>query len=239
MTKLTEFDIDELVFQIHEDLKLAFHLAQVDQLSGSFQIDSVRARLGRKDLDKLASPGNRNLLNPERYPDEEDWEIELNYSKRNNTCIDKKSFASPSDPLLFENLKGLPLSSLKGISEHWQRVFTDVNVLTLGDLADLPETQIHDMCKKLHTFLPQEFQTKVVLLKQPLLMVEKIEGEHLLFKDIAMCSENELKTIFSNHFTNNEIRRIKNTIDLLMLVLDKDVFINLSLNNLFRSEMRE
>lgn len=234
MTTITEFDIDELVVQLHEELKLAFHLAQVDKLGDRFQLEFVKARMGRKDLERPREDSAYNLLKPDRYPNEEDWEIEVSYSNRNHTLKEKKS-ATPlrGEYMLFDNLKDLPLSSLKGISEYWQSVFMEVNIQTLGELISMPEGLVYALCKTHNSFLPQEFKTKASFLKQPITLIEKLNVEQMCLKDVALCSEKELKTIFGNRLTNLEIRLIQNTANLLMLVLDKDVFLKLSLKSIF------
>lgn len=221
---MAAYDIDELVLQLHEELKLAFHLARVDVLSNAFRIESVKAKMGRRDINKEVNASNLNVLNPARYPKDEDWEIEVIYANEEAIVKNQKTLVNPKGCLLSDKLKHLPLSSLKGISSVWQNIFADKNISTLGELSDFPEEEISKLCSDENSFFPQEFQTKVRLLKQPGLQKKISNANQLFLKDLALKTENELKKILGKNFTVIEIRIIKSLINLLMLTIDKNVF---------------
>lgn len=233
MTTIANFDIDELVIQLHEELKLAFHMAQVDDLSDRYQIESVKAKIGRKDLGTSENEINHNVLNPVRYPDEEDWEIEVSYSKKDRNSLNQSINVRVSNSLLLDKLKYLPLSSLKGISAFWEKVFSDQKIQTIGELVKLTEAEIHRICNNQNSFLPLEFQTKAMLLNQPVTLAKKPDFKALLLDAIALKSEDELIEMFENRLTRIEVRELRAISNLLMMVLDKDIYLKLSLDMLF------
>lgn len=229
MTKLSEFDIDELVLQLHEELKYAFHLAQVEQLGDRFRIDTLKAKMGRKNLRVTDSNKEINLLNSDKYPDEEDWEIEVNYSRKQDPSGIETFSAGFNDRSLLDNLKDLPLSSLKGINVYWQEIYSKGNINNFGDLATMPHEAVLTLCKNKNTFLPLEFQTKVLLLNQRITRFKHPDFSKTSFGDISLKSDSDLKLLFSSRLTAIEISQIRNVSNLLMMIIDKDVFLNLTL----------
>ena len=233
MTKLAEFDINELVVQLHDELKLAFHLAQVEQLGNKFQIDTLKAKLGRKDLKVSDSDDETNLLRSDKYPNEEDWEIEVNYSRRNDFRGFEIQNSKLTDHLLLDKLQHLPLSSLKGISVYWQGIFKKISVLNFGDLSKMSEENIKTLCSNHNSFLPLEFQIKVLLLNHRIMLSDLPGISSLRFVDIILKSDQQLMSMFNNKLTKIEIAEIKNISQLLMILIDKEVFISLRLGILF------
>ena len=81
MSTLNNFDINELVLQLHGELKFAFEVANTAEKEAGMKLQTVKARLGRKDLEDVFTSNDDNLngLNSERYPNKEDWEVEVSY----------------------------------------------------------------------------------------------------------------------------------------------------------------
>ena len=235
MSKLEVFDINDLIIQLHDELKLAFHISQLDQLEGNLRLHSVKARLGRKLVaDEPDAPVPTSLLYGERYPNEEDWEIEVSYkSDRALHPQTTDSGREVQEYILLDKLAGYPVSTLKGVSTHWERVLSKEGIQTVGELARIPYEEIMQLTDAYNAYSLLDFYAKVSLLKRQFVILSYPEFGETPFRDMVLKSETELKRAFDNKLSLIEISELKLISSLLLVVFDKKAFERFSLKLLF------
>lgn len=226
MSTLNNFDINELVLQLHGELKFAFDVANAAEKESGMQLQTVKARLGRKDLEEENSSNGNTLngLSSDRYPTKEDWEIEVSYKYGDPVAGIPKSLNwvnTANSKLILERLSTTKVVKVKGVSSVWVKKLASSNIITIGDLALSSSEKILGLCNQFNSMAPLEFQTKVLLLVRdftPLIYSEFYEHKLIL---LISRSIEELKKVFKGKLTGPEISNLKVMASIVYLVLDK------------------
>jgi len=226
VSTLNDFDINELVLQLHGELKFAFEVANAAEKEAGMQLQTVKARLGRKDLLPEGDIGedDSNGLNPDRYPDKEDWELEVAYKYGDPIKGIPKSqnWVSTSDSrLVLERLGDVEVVNIKGVSKVWVQRLATAKILTIENLVLAPHEQLLELCEQYNSFVPLEFQTKVLLLVRDFTPLPYTEFYgHKLF----MLLENNLfslKRLFKGKLSGPEISDLRVMASIIQLVFDR------------------
>ena len=138
MSTLNDFDLNELVLQLHSELKFAFEVANSAEKQAGMRLEKVKARLGRKKNkdDENGSNDNNlnilNILNSERYPDQEDWEIEVSYKYGDSLPDIPQSqnwVNTVESRLVLERLGNTQIIYLKGVNHIWKERLNSAGIL--------------------------------------------------------------------------------------------------------------
>lgn len=226
MSKLGNFDINELILQLHSEMKLAFEITQSAEQTHGLRIDSIKTRFGRKDNGPLgAVPEEENLeiLNGQRYPNEEDWEVEVNY--RHGLPVPEipqsKNWVSSYDSQrIIQKLGNVSIINIKGVNTVWGNRFEKSGISTINELAGASAQKIQQLCKEFNTLKPHEFQVKVLLLVRNFQPFRYTEFKDISLNSLLQYSQIELKTIFKHQLTGPEISELKSMASIIYLVFD-------------------
>jgi len=228
VSTIRDFDFDELVLHLHRDLQFAFERARTEAASYPLQLDVVKARLGRQLTGSHAGsePLTENLLNRERYPDEEDWEIEVSY--RPGSTAGKKGDgatvpACEKGVTLLTLLEDAPLDHLKGVDRHWKSILEEAGILTLGRLAYYPNEKMLNLCNQNNSLMPLMFQTQALLLARENVPVVPSVFRHKLLIDLLQNPAGVLKDQFGGRLSGPVISDLKQVAAILFLVIDKKI----------------
>ncbi len=235
MSTLNDFDINELVLQLHGELKFAFEVANAAEKEIGMQLQTVKARLGRKDIvDGSVNNGdNLNGLNSDRYPDKEDWELEVSYKygePAEGMPISQNWVNTTDSRLILERLAKEKVVMVKGVSKVWVRKFASSNIITIEDLALASQSKISALCKQFNSFAPMEFQTKVLLLVRDFNPLQFSTFNDLKLLVLVEKSLENLKKVFRGKLSGPEISNLKVMASVIYLVLDKRFTEKLKLN---------
>jgi len=226
VSNLNDFDINELVLQLHGDLKFAFEVANAAEKEAGMQLQAVKARLGRKDLlpEDDANDDGLNGLNSDRYPDREDWEVEVSYKYGDPVEGIPKSqnWVSTGDSrLVLERLGDEKVVNIKGISSVWVQRLASVKIMTIENLALASHEQLLELCSKYNSLVPLEFQTKVLLLVRDFTPLPYTEFyNHKLFL-LLQNSLFNLKRLFKGKLSGPEISNLRVMASIIQLVFDR------------------
>jgi hypothetical protein len=226
VSSLNDFDINELVLQLHGELKFAFEVANAAEKEAGMQLQTVKARMGRKDLLPEGDAGGSNLngLNPDRYPDKEDWEVEVSYEYGNPLAGIPKSqnWVSTADSrLVLERLGNEMLVHIKGVNRVWVQRFAEAQILTVEKLALASHEKILEICKQYNSMAPLEFQTKVLLLVRDF---TPLSYTGFYNQKLFLLLENnlyDLKRLFKGKLSGPEISNLRVMASIIQLVFDK------------------
>lgn len=228
MSTIKDFDIDELVLHLHRDLQLAFETAREEAASYPLQLEEVKARLGRQLSGSQA--GNdvlpENMLNRERYPDEEDWEIEVSYRPGSAAGRKKDIPVVPvfrTGVTLLSLLENSPPDHLKGVDRHWKGIFEQAGILTLGSLAFYPNEKMLNLCHLNNSLMPLMFQTQALLLARENVPVIPSDFKNRLLIDLLRMPVDVLRTRFSGRMSGPALSGLKQVASVLFLVIDKKI----------------
>lgn len=228
MSTIRDFDFDELVLHLHRDLQFAFERARAETSSSPLQLEVVKARLGRQLTGNQAGgePLPENLLNRDRYPDEEDWEIEVSYQSASSAAKQNDPASVPASDKgvsLLDLLEDAPLDYLKGIDRHWKGILEEAGIHTLGRLAYNSNEKMLNLCNKNNSLMPLMFQTQALLLAR-----ENIPAVHSAFRnrlliDLLQNPAGLLKNQFNGRLSDPVISELKQVAAILFLVIDKKI----------------
>ena len=236
MSKLEEFDINDLVIKIHDELKLAFHVAQLDEVGGGIKLLSATTKLGRRKLIDGAEPDPAGImLNRGKYPDEEDWEVVVNYSASGDSQPGKAQIGEGElqQYQLFDRLVNQPLTAIKGISTYWAGILSEYGIRTVGQLGRTSVRKMERINAQHNSFVLMEFYAKVSLLNRSYIVLKHEALKHLHFIDIILKTEKELASMFKGKMSKIELAEIRSIASLLLVVFDKEVFEDFTLGLLF------
>lgn len=228
MSTIKDFDINELVLQLHSELQFAVGIAQSGNKAAHLRIDEVKARLGRnqkKAGEEIDSPTD-NLLNPERYPDEEDWEIEVSYKYGDvkNMPGEETKWDEPENHLLiFHRLGKLPIIGLKGINLYWKNFLKNAGISTFEKLAFYDADKMIELCKQCNSLLPMQFQTQLLMLIRDFHPLQFSEFKRIPLSVFLLKTNAILKKEFQGKLTGPEISELKKMASIIFLIIDKRI----------------
>ncbi len=222
MSKLSDFDISKLVQQLNGEMEQTFFLAQEREQDDIFMLNSITTRFGQKVIDQN---NEVPLIDGSRYPNEVGWEVELTYANRgtkrsaiNNDSITRQESIIP----LLDIVKTEPVNIIKGVDDVWQTRMQEYEIKTISNLVLVNEASLLEITKKYNSFLPWEFQTKALLLKQKFVPIQFKSFSHIPLSSFLIHTSRELKKVFKNVLSITEIETLKANILLLYLVMDKE-----------------
>ena len=227
MSTLNDFDLNELVLQLHSELKFAFEVANSAEKQAGMRLEKVKARLGRKknpDNENGGNNNNLNILNPERYPDEEDWELEVSY-KYGDPLPDipqSQNWVSTTESrLVLERLGNTRIINLKGVSRIWEERLKLAGILTIEDMALASSEKIMDLCRQFNSLTPLEFQIKVLLLVRDFRPIINSRFKNMYLHMLLTENQSGLKKLFHGKLSGPEISSLKAMASIIYLVFDK------------------
>ncbi len=240
MSTLNDFDLNELVLQLHSELKYAFEVANAAEKQAGMQVESVKARLGRKknpdeenNNNSNNNSNNLNILNSERYPDEEDWEIEVSYKYGEPLPGIPQSqnwVSTPESRQVLERLGNTEILNIKGVSHVWKERFALAGILNIEDLAQIPSQKIMNLCRQFHSLAPLEFQTKVLLLVRDFNPIIYLQFKNIPLHSLLTHTRSDLKKMFHGKLSGPEISNLQAMASIIYLVLDKRFTFQLKLD---------
>jgi hypothetical protein len=231
MSKLGDFDVNQLMLMLHGEMKQAFDATQDLEDAAKLRVDEVRLKIGQKEQgEKEAGHEKISLLDPERYPDEESWEINLSY--RYGDPIPGHPgggewMTSVTAGLVLDRLKNIPVSNVKGIDRVWNSRFAEAGIKTLGDLASCPGEKIRQLGRTYRTLQPLEFQTLVLLLERQFTPLQYTEFHGLLLTDILWSGSEASGKLFKGKLSEPEIVSLKAMAAIICTVIDRKIYQNL------------
>jgi hypothetical protein len=234
VSTIKDFDINELVLQLHNELQFAFGIAQSGNRAAHLRIDEVKARLGRNQIKVNEELDDRtnNFLNPERYPDEEDWEIEVSYKfgDLKNGYLEETKWDKPGNHLLIIHRLGkLPVIDLKGINRGWNNFFKNAGILTFEQLAFYDSDKMIELCKLSNSLLPLQFQTQLLMLIRDFRPLKFPDFKTIPLSVFLLKTNAALKMELHGKLTGPEISDLKNLASIIFLIVDKKIASKLTL----------
>lgn len=228
MSTIRDFDFDELVLQLHRDLQFAFERARAETSSYPLQLEVVKARLGRQLSGNLAGgePLPENMLNRDRYPDEEDWEIEVSYHPGSSVGKQDDQGTLPAAEkgvTLLTLLEDAPPDHLKGVDRHWKVILEEAGITTLGRLAYYPNEKMLNLCNQNNSLMPLMFQTQALLLAREKVPAVPSAFRQWLLIDLLQNPSGVLKNQFSGRLSGPAISDLKQIAAIFFLVIDKKI----------------
>lgn len=215
MSKLGDFDINELILQLHGELKFAFETTQSAEQQAGLRMEEVKARFGRKEILEKQNSENEEefveVLNGNRYPNEEDWELEVSY-KHGIPIPDipqsQNWISSSESKLIIDRLGKTPIINIKGVNYVWENRFQDAGISTIEDLASTSSDKIQYLSQKYNTLKPLEFQIKVLLLVREFKPLVHKKYNQILLNTFLGYSQSTIKQLFKNKLTGPDRKSV-------------------------------
>ena len=232
MSTLGNFDINELILQLHGELSFAYEVANSIGPQAGMQLDNVTVKFGKKNLENSTTTENAPVIDPSRYPSNEEWELVVDYKNGCNQMdipTDSNWSVGHDSKLLLKRLGHLETSSIKGINTFWYNKLIDHNINNLGELANCPVDQIITICKEFNSLKPVEFQTQVQLLARSFKPLQQREFFDYSLNTLVKNQSNELKRMFKGKLSGPEISDLRAVAMIVNLCLDKTITKNLTL----------
>lgn len=227
MSTLKDFDLNELVLQLHSELQFAFEVANAAEKQVGLRLENVKARLGRKknqDSENGNNGDNLNILNAERYPDQEDWELEVSYKYGDPLPDIPQSqtwISTSASRLVLERLGKTQVLNLKGISRVWEKRLRLAGISTIEDIATASHEKIMGLCRQFNSLTPLEFQIKVLLLVRDFSPINYSQFKNTYLHLLLTESQSDLKKLFKGKLSGPEISSLKAMASVIYLVFDK------------------
>lgn len=240
MSKLGDFDVSQLMLMLHGELQQAFDASQGVEPVARLRVDRVNVRIGQKGLQQeTADPEHLSLLDPVRYPDEENWEINLSYGYGDPIPGHPGGgvwVSSATAGLVLERLKDIPVRKVKGVDRVWNQRLGELGIKTIGNLADCPSEKIRQLCLTYRSLQPLEFRTLVLLLARDFTPLRFSEFYDLSLPDILLSGSDILKSAFRGKMSEPEIIGLKSMAAIICTIIDRTVYRNLKLKILAPAE---
>lgn len=233
MSQLKDFDINQLMLMLHGELRMAFEAAQSSELISKLRIDSVSMKMGQRNVSPTGEePANACLLDSERYPDEEDWEVNLTY-KYGDPIPDLPGslmwVSSRTSGLVLERLKDIPVKAVKGVDRAWETILKNAGISNIEQLANYPANKVRDLCREHRSLQPLEFQTQVLLLAREFNPLDYPEFYHITLMEFLLQSNEELKKRFLGKLSEPELSSLKAMAAIICTVIDRRTYKNLEI----------
>lgn len=210
------------------NLSSPFEVANSAGNQAGMQMQKLKVKFGKQNVAELNDDEEEDplLLNSERYPSDEDWELEVDYKYGDpvpNLPTSQIWSVGTNSQLILERLADTEIIKIKGVSNIWKSKLNNEGIKTVGDLAKTSNEKIISICRKYGSMKPLEFQTKVLLLVRDFKPLQfklflKLPLNYLLEK-----STTELKRIFQNKLSGPEISELRALASVIYLCFDKDL----------------
>jgi hypothetical protein len=129
MSRLEQFDLDQLLLNIHGELSQL--MTESVSVSGRrLKIEQLNFRMGQR-----LKPGQENALESGRYPSEENWQVELYYQPGRSGSEAGSQAVSVGPDQIIDRIGRAPITVVKGVNTFWARRWKEEYGLT--SLADL------------------------------------------------------------------------------------------------------
>jgi len=181
VSKIDQFDIDQLLLNLHGELSQVMAGAAVGKDGTRLQIQRLDFRMGQRLENE-----QENSLDAERYPSKEDWQVELTYEPGKAVLLgaDEKASINRSD-LLIKRLSDQPLNVIKGLSTYWSEQWGEFGVSSLGALASF---KMQNLLEKIPS-TPSQMVNHYSLVQQLQFEFPPLLNEHLYQKSLALFWE--------------------------------------------------
>lgn len=223
MSKLVNFDIDSLTLKLNDELNVIVSEINSSNISSGMIVDGVKVRMGQKPTDSAPFVNN---LNSARYPDEEPWEIEVNYRIGSRTQTEQ--FLG-SQIVLAKNVADKPVKYVKGINSFWERRWNEVGVATIGELMLCDEEKVLELCKKAKSIVPLDHHSRVLLLNQKVNTLAIDSLLSLKLTEVLFNKTDDLQQLFGFHLSGQQIAEIQHCAQILLIVFDASFFQSLTM----------
>ncbi len=227
MSTLSNFDIDELILQLHGELKFAFEVANSSGAQAGMQLNNVKVKFGKEILisDDDNDTFDPNLLNSQRYPSDDNWELEVSYKYGDpfpNLPQSDNWTSNTTSRIVLEQLSEVDIRHIKGISTYWRTILKNKGISNIGELANALPDKLLSISNEYRSLLPIEFQTKVLLLVRSFKPFQYSQYGSKPISILLSYSIEELKNQFSNKLSSPEISELRAMASIIFLSLDKD-----------------
>ncbi|PLX02920.1 MAG: hypothetical protein C0595_08795 [Marinilabiliales bacterium] len=226
MNTLNNFDVNELILQLHGELKFAFEVANSTGKQAGMQMQKLKVKFGKQNVADLNDDDEPIVLNSERYPSDEDWELEVGYKYGDpvpNLPASENWSVGTNSQLILDRLEKTDIIKIKGVSTYWKSKLIDEGIRSVGDLAKTSNERIISICNKYGSMKPLEFQIKVLLLVRDFKPLKfKIFANLPLFYLLEKTTS-ELKRTFQNKLSGPEISELRAVASIVFLCFDKDL----------------
>ncbi len=235
MSTLSNFDIDELILQLHGELKFAFEVANSSGAQAGMQLNDVKVKFGKENLipDDDSDNFDPNILNSQRYPSDDNWELELSY-KYGDPFPDLPQLqnwtSNTTSRIVLEQLSEVDIRHIKGINTYWRTVLKKKGISTIGELANAHTDKLLSISNEYRSLLPIEFQTKVLLLVRNFKPLQYSQYGNKPISILLRYSGEELKEQFLNKLSSPEISELRAMASIIFLCLDKNYASKLTLS---------
>lgn len=224
MSTLNNFDVNELILQLHGELKFAFEVANSTGKQAGMQLNQLKVKFGKKNLSDMGDDDTRILLNSHRYPSDEDWELELDYKYGDpirDLPISQNWTAGETSQLVLGRLADVGVENIKGVSHIWNERLNRAGLSNIKQLALVSDEVIQEMCRVYGSLKPLEFQTKVLLLVRNFNPLQYSQFHSYPLLILLNRSTNELKKLFLDKLSGPQISDLRAMASVINLCLDK------------------
>ena len=232
MSTLGNFDINELILQLHGELRFAYEVANSIGPEAGMQLDNVTVKFGKKNLENSSSNNITPIINPSRYPSNEEWELVVDYkngTKQMGIPNDSNWSVGNDSKLLLKKLGHLETNNIKGVNTFWHNKLKDYKIRNISQLSVCPVDQIITICQEVNSLKPLEFQTKVQLLVRSFKPLQIRKYFNYSLNSLVETQSNELKRMFNGKLSGPEISDLRATAMIINLCLDKEITKDLKL----------
>ncbi len=225
MSTLSNFDIDELILQLHGELKFAFEVANSSGSQAGLQLDNIKVKFGKENIITDTDSFDPNILNSNRYPNEDNWELELSY-KYGDPFPDlpqsENWTSNTTSRIVLDRLSEVDIRHIKGINTHWRTILIGKGISNIGELAKAHTDKLLSITNEYRSLLPIEFQTKVLLLIRSFKPFQYKQYGNMPISNLLRYSIEDLKNLYSNKLSSPEISELRAMASIIFLSLDKN-----------------
>lgn len=221
MSQLKDFDIDSLTLVLNNELDFVVAALQQNEAQSNLRVEKVKLKLGQRQ--ESAAPFI-NSLDGNRYPSEEPWEVELQYSLDHSKSVSSVygSESEIQEKLLLENFKDVSIQKIKGIDDFWLKKWSKIGVKTIGDLAKIAPEKVVEFSKNQNNIAPIEHYSKCSLL-QEIGIQNSLQGfENITLETLLLTSTESLKALFSHKISIPQLSNYQRQSRLLLIVFDME-----------------
>jgi|GEM_PF-3467571 len=231
MSTLNNFDVNELILQLHGELKFAFEVANSSGKQAGMQLDKLKVKFGKQNL--MEEDNDTLILNADRYPSDENWELEVDYKYGDpipDLEVSPNWISGDTSQIILKRLADTEVEKIKGVSSFWKKKFVDTGIVTIKHLATASSDKILELCRLHHSSKPLEFQTKVLLMARNFKPLQFTQFGDLPILTLINKSTAQLKKLFLNKLSGPEIADLRAMVLVINLCLDKKLCEKLKLN---------
>jgi len=225
MSTLNNFDVNELILQLHGELKFAFEVANSTGKQAEMQLNKLKIKFGKQNLiDSGTDDDEPFALDSERYPSDEDWELEVDYKYGDpvpNLPLSQNWSTDKTSQIVLDRLADVEVENIKGVSVFWKQKLNKAGIYNIKQLALSSSDKVQKLCNNNRSLNPLEFQTKVLLMVRNFNPLRFSQFNNIPLLTLLNRSTSSLKKVFLEKLSGPEILDLRAMASVISLCLDK------------------